>query len=229
MFWFGDLYSLLLVFGVMLFGLYAQSQVRTNYERYSKYPTAQGITGAQAASLILNQNGLQHIGIERIPGTLTDHYDPRAKVLRLSERVYNGYSIAAVSVAAHEVGHAIQHATGYAALRIRNIIAPTVGFTSRFAFPLLLLGFLFGSLSLVNLGIWFYAFAVFFYVITLPVEFDASRRALIALQDTQIVHGDDVKPARAVLKAAALTYVASALASVVQLVRLLLIRRSIDD
>lgn len=172
--------------------------------------------------------GLYDVRIERIPGNLTDHYDPRAKVLRLSESVYGSDSIAAIGVAAHEAGHAIQHAKGYVPLTVRNSLVPVANLGANLAWPLVILGFFMGApgLHLINIGILLFSAAVLFQVITLPVEFDASNRAITLLQSNILFTREDIEPARRVLQAAALTYVAAALVSIMQLLRLIIIRNS---
>lgn len=212
----------------MLFAFYAQNKVRTTFNQYLRIRNFRGFTGSQVARYILDRNGLIDIKIEHIGGYFTDHYDPRKKVLRLSNNVYNSTSIAAISVAAHEAGHALQHAKGYTPLVLRNQIAPIATFASQIVWPLVFAGFILGSKSFIDIGILFYIGAVVFHVITLPVEFNASSRALQQLTDNGFITFEEIKPSKAVLDAAALTYVAATAISIAQLFRLLLIRNSRD-
>ena len=180
------------------------------------------MTGAEAARRILNANGLHHIRIEHIPGNLNDHFDPREGVIRLSDAVYNATSAAALGVAAHEAGHAVQYASGYAPIRIRGAIYPVCNLGSKLAIPLVMFGFLFSFYYLIDLGIIFFALALIFQLITLPVEFNASRRAISAISEYGILaNEDELKGAKKVLFAAAMTYVTSFLVSLAQLLRLL--------
>lgn len=205
-----------------LLSVYAQLRVRSSYSRYSKIPTSRSITGAQAARRILDAEGIRDVTIEPATGFLSDHYDPRSKVLRLSESVYSGDSLASVGIAAHEAGHAIQHAQGYAPLQLRNAIVPISSLGSNLAWPLLLIGFLFMAKSLVMAGIVLFSLAVLFQIITLPVEFNASSRARDTLVATGILTDVEVAGAGKVLSAAALTYVAAAATAIVQLLYFLL-------
>lgn len=215
--------SMIILIPAIIFTLYAQSRVKATFAKYLRVRNNNNITGFEAARRILDRNGLGDVRIEFAQGKLSDHYDPRSKVLRLSNDVYRGTSVASVSVAAHESGHAIQHAKGYVPLQLRNAIAPTVGFVSQIAFPLAFLG-LFISESLITIGIYLYSAAVFFQIITLPVEFNASRRAIVQLQENGIVSGNEIRGTRSVLNAAALTYVAAMAAAVANLLRLMLLR-----
>jgi Zn-dependent membrane protease YugP len=216
--------TFLLLIPVFVFALYAQNKVRSTYAKYLRVPSQRGLTGAQAARLLLDAAGLQAIDIEPIAGTLSDHYDPRKRILRLSEANYSGRSVAALGVACHEAGHALQHARNYAPLAMRQAIWPVAGFGSWAAWPLFFLGFLFNRPPLMDLGILVFLIAAFFSLVTLPVEFDASRRAIKLLATRGIVTREELGGARAVLNAAALTYVAGALMAVVQLVRMLILR-----
>ncbi len=216
--------SLLLLFAAMIFGMIAQSRVSSTYERFLRQPTSAGYTGYQVARDMLDANGLQNVPIERVQGHLTDHYDPRNNVLRLSDHVYNGSSIASVSVAAHEVGHAIQDAQGYFALRFRNILAPVVMFSSRFVMILILLGLFLQITQLYDIGLILFAVLVVFQLVTLPVEFDASKRAIAALEQGYI-QSDERPGAKQVLNAAAMTYVAATLVSIANLMRFMSLRR----
>jgi len=212
----------LLVIPAIIFAAYAQSKVSSTFNKYLKHASASGYTGYQVARAILDRNGLHDVDIEMVRGKLSDHYDPRKKVLRLSRDVYQRSSIASVGVAAHEVGHAIQHAEGYFPLLLRNNIAPIAGFGARFVWILVFAGFLLGIGDLVYLGIFLYLAVVAFQVITLPVEFNASNRAVAQLSNG-IIADADLKPTKKVLNAAALTYVAATLVGIAQLIRLILL------
>lgn len=218
-----DPYYLMLVLPAALIAMWAQARVSSTFSRYQQVRSGSGLTGQQAARQILDDNGLFHVRIERISGNLTDHYDPRAQVVRLSDGVYGSASIAAIGVAAHETGHAVQHATGYAPLSIRSAIIPLTNFGSRLSFPLLLIGLFLGSQNLVNIGILLFSLVTVFQLVTLPVEFNASSRALRTLEAHHILWGDELSGARKVLSAAALTYVAALIVSAAQLLRLVLI------
>jgi len=207
----------------VLLALYAQFRVKSAYAQYSQVPVSSGLTGAQAAEEILRRNGLSNVTVDRTEGVLSDHYDPRTRALSLSADVYSGASVAAVGVAAHETGHAIQHARGYAPLALRSAMVPTVQFGSWLAWPIFILGFLFHSGGMVQLGILIFSALVAFTVVTLPVEFDASARAMRALQEERWVTPDELRGVRSVLTAAALTYVAAAAMSVMQLLRMLML------
>jgi len=216
MFFIDPLY-IIMILPAFILSIYAQIKVKSVYARYSKIHTARGITGADAARIILDSQGIGDVGIELSKGFLTDHYDPRSKVLRLSEQVYRGTSIASVGVAAHEVGHAIQHAKNYAPLNLRSALVPVTMLGSNLAWPLLIIGFIFMSRTLLTAGIVFFSLAVLFQLVTLPVEFNASARALKVLPATGILSEDEVFGARKVLSAAAMTYVAAAAAAILQL------------
>ncbi len=213
----------LIVLPAILLALYAQFRVQSTYSRYSQVPLHSGLTGAQVAGEILRRNGLSGVEIERIDGMLSDHYDPRTRVLRLSSDVYDGVSVASAGVAAHETGHAIQHAHNYAPLAIRSAIVPVTQFGSWLAFPIFFLGFFFHSGTMMQLGILVFSAFVAFTVVTLPVEFDASARAMHVLRDERFVTADELAGVRTVLTAAALTYVAAAATAILQLLRLLLL------
>ncbi len=223
MFYFDPLYFLF-VGPALLLALWAQSKVSSAYETYSRVRASNGLTGADLARQLLRQAGLDDVRVEPIGGRLTDHYDPRSKVVRLSEGVYYGSTVAAQGVAAHEVGHALQHATGYVWLGLRNAIIPVTQFGSQLAFPLFFLGLILNLASLQNLGILLFSLAVLFQVITLPVEFNASSRALATLAGGGYLRGEEVRGARNVLQAAALTYVAAMVMAVMQLLYLLALR-----
>lgn len=201
----------------MVLGLGTQAWIRAAYRRQSGVPLANGMTGAQIARGILDANGLQMVAIERVPGSLTDHYDPRAKVLRLSEAVFDGRTVAAAGVAAHEAGHAVQHARAFAAAALRQALVPAAQIGSQAAFPLILLGLFINFSGLILLGVALYAAAVLFQIVTLPVEFDASRRALGSLRTVYFLPEDQISGARQVLTAAAMTYLAATLVSVMYL------------
>lgn len=216
MFFFDPLYLILALPGLIL-GLWAQARVRGTFNKYSKAATATGMTGAQVARHLLDSNGLYDIQIEEVQGRLSDHYDPRARVLRLSPEVYRSPSIAAAGVAAHEMGHAMQHANGYSPLQIRSAIVPAVQFSSMLAPFIFMAGFLLGFTELAWLGVGLFGMAVVFALITLPVEFDASKRAKTQLGKTGILTTQEIGGVDKVLDAAALTYVAAAVAAIGQL------------
>ena len=218
-----DSYYFILVLPAILFSLWAQSKVKGTFSRYQKVRSYSGYTGADVARRILDDNGLYNVRVEHIAGSLTDQYDPRAEVVRLSDSVYGSNSIAALGVAAHETGHAIQHSTQYAPLTIRNAIIPVTNYGSRLSVPLIFLGFLLNSSSLISLGIICFAMVTLFQLVTLPVEFDASARAMRTLSNEGILQGDEVSQTRKVLTAAALTYVAALIVSAAQLLRLVLL------
>lgn len=207
-----------------LIALLAQWNVQSTYSKYKKVQNARGLTGAMAARQILDQNGLYHLRIEPISGELTDHFDPRTNVVRLSDSVYNSSSVAAVGVAAHEVGHAIQYAQDYAPMRLRAAIIPATQIGSTLSYPLVLLGLFFGATPLMDLGILLFSLVVLFQLVTLPVEFNASRRALKTLESSYILDSDEVRQSGKVLTAAALTYVAALATALLNLMRLIAIR-----
>lgn len=202
----------------LLFGLWAQFQVKRTFKRYSQVPTSNGMTGAQAAAAVLQSSGLQGVSIRPVAGRLSDHYDPRSRTLNLSEEVGQAATVAALGVAAHEAGHAVQDAQGYKPMRIRQTLVPAATIGSRlWIFPAFL-GLIIGSLGLVNIGLVLFLAVVVFQLVTLPVEFDASRRALVALEGNALLGATEMDGARAVLRAAALTYVAALAASIGQLI-----------
>lgn len=220
---------LLVIAGVIL-SMMASARVKSAFATYSHIATVRGLTGAQAARQILNQSGIYDVQIRHIAGNLNDHYDPRNKTLSLSDRVYGSSSVAAVSVAAHECGHAIQHAKGYAPLRIRSSLVPVANFGSVISWPLIVIGLLMGYNSpLITIGIILFSAVVLFHLVTLPVEFNASARGLKILSASGILAGDENEGARKVLQAAALTYVASAAGMILQLLRLLILTRDRRD
>lgn len=215
----------ILLFVMIGVSMWASYKVSSNFEKFSKVVSNSGMTGREVARMILNRNGLSDVDIQQISGSLTDHYDPRSKVIRLSETVYDSTSIAAVSVAAHEVGHAIQDKEGYLMLNFRSLLAPVVGFTSRFVFVLIFMGFLLEYTNLINLGIVLYSLSVLFHIVTLPVELNASKRALDNLTYNGIITLEEKSSSKKVLGAAAMTYVASMLVSILQLLRFISMRR----
>lgn len=208
---------------LLIIPLWAQSKVKSTYRKYSKIATSRGKTGAEVARQILDENGLYDVRIEEVKGTLTDHYDPRSKVVRLSSNNYHGHSMAAVAVSAHEVGHAIQDAQEYAFLKFRTNLVPLASFGSNSAMFILLGGIIFQASGLILVGIIFMAFSVLFQLVTLPVEFNASSRAMDQLVMTGIIQNNEEKETKKVLDAAALTYVAAALVAVAELLRFVLI------
>lgn len=218
--------SMLILIPALLLTIYAQYKVKSTFEKYSQVLANNGLSGKEVAEKILIKNNLKNIKIEPIQGILTDHYDPRAKKLGLSPEIYSGKSLAAQGIVAHEIGHAIQDTYGYFPLVLRNNIVPVAGFGSKMAIPLFLLGFLFSIPNLMTLGIIAFSLAVFFQVVTLPVEFNASQRAIDLLVEEGIVSNqEEVNSIKEVLNAAALTYVAAAVVAVLQLLRLVLLRR----
>lgn len=225
-------YDMLYILPALLLTMIASVAVRFTYARYSQVRAGSGITAATAARRILDANGLSHIRIESIPGDLTDHFDPKAGVIRLSDTVRDSTSIAAIGVAAHECGHAIQYAKEYAPIRIRAAIVPATGIASRLAVPMVLIGTVLsfyaeGLLSVAYAGIILFGICVLFQLVTLPVEFNASRRARKIMADEGILSGEEITGAAKVLNAAAMTYVAALATSVLQLIRLLgLVRRN---
>ncbi len=212
-----------LIIAGMILCLIASGNVSATYGRYSKVNNARGISASEAAERILKGAGIYEVRIERIEGNLTDHYDPKNKVVRLSESVYYSTSVAAIGVAAHECGHVIQHYGGYFPIRVRNAIVPVVNFSSKLSWPLILVGILFGLTNLVDIGIVLFSLALVFQIVTLPVEFNASKRAIQIIRDDGILQGDEVTGARKVLNAAALTYVAGTIATALQVLRLFLL------
>lgn len=215
-----------LLIPAIVLGFVAQSMVRNTYTKYSKVSTRSGLSGADLARRILDSNGLHEVGVEEVAGQLTDHYDPRSRTLRLSRGVGRGRSVAALGIAAHESGHALQHSRSYTPLAIRNTVYPVASFGSKLGPLIVLAGLIFGLAGpLVTAGIVLFAFAVVFSLLTLPVEFNASSRALRLLSSSGSMTRDELEGARKVLNAAAMTYVASALASVLTLLRLVLLSR----
>ena len=213
---------ILIVIGMVL-SMLASSRVKTTFAKYQRVRSMSGMTGAEAAQRILRQSGIYDVRVERVSGSLTDHYDPRSKVLRLSDSVYGSSSVAAVGVAAHECGHAVQHEKGYVPLSIRSALVPVANFGANLAWPVFLMGLIFSIGPLLDIGILLFLAAVLFQLVTLPVEFNASSRALRLLESNGILYGEEIRDTRKVLSAAALTYVASLAASVLQLLRLIIL------
>lgn len=222
---------LLVIIGAVLC-LLASSKVNSTYRKYARVRSRSGMTGAEAAARILQMSGINDVSIQHIKGELTDHYDPRNKVLRLSDAVYDSCSVAAIGVAAHECGHALQHHKGYGPLKFRSMLVPAANIGSKLGLPLVILGLILGLeftlpgggyFSLAQIGIWVFSLAVLFQLVTLPVEFNASGRALKLLGDYGIMGNDEVDDCKRVLGAAALTYVAAAASSILQLLRLLIL------
>lgn len=213
----------IIVLPAIILAMWASANVNSTFKKYSKIPSASGYTGFDAARKILDTNGLTDIKIEHIKGDLTDHYDPKAKVIRLSDAVYGANSAAAIGVAAHEAGHAVQHAQGYSPLVIRNAIIPVCNIGSNLAMPLVILGLVFEMFGLCTLGILAFSLSAFFQLITLPVEFNASKRALLALEGSGRFSENDLKNAKKTLSAAALTYVAALAVALANLLRLVVL------
>lgn len=220
-YYFDGTYVLILIGAVI--SMIASSKVKTTYARYGKVWSRNGLNATEAARTILDQAWLRHVRIERISGDLTDHYSPKEMVLRLSDTTYNSNSIAAIGVAAHECGHAIQHAQNYVPLNIRNTIVPVVNFGSKLSWPMIFLGLLLGFAGFLDLGIFLFSFTLIFQLITLPVEFNASSRALQILDQSGMLYEDELKGAKKVLSAAAMTYVAAVIASLLSLLRLIIL------
>ena len=216
--------TIIILIPALIFSLIAQLMVKGSFSKYSGVRNSRGYTGADAARAILDRNGLSYIRIEHINGELTDHYDPGANVIRLSDSVYNNDSVAAVGVAAHEAGHAVQYAEGYGPIKVRSAIIPITQFGSNLSTPLVILGIIFSSNVLITAGILLFCTVVLFQAITLPVEFNASGRALKVLREEHFLDDDEMKGAKSVLTAAALTYVAAMFSALASLARLLLIR-----
>ena len=217
-------YILVLITAIL--SMVASARVSSTFKKFSQKPTSRSITGEQAARKILDENGLHDVRVERVSGNLTDHYDPRAKVIRLSDSVHSSTSVAAVGVAAHEAGHAVQHAVGYAPIKLRNTIVPIANIGSMAGPYLIIIGLLLsGAMSdvLLNLGVWFFSAAVLFQLITLPVEFNASNRAIATLKNGMYLYEDEVPAVKKVLSAAAMTYVAAAAVSIANLLRFIML------
>lgn len=225
-----DIYYLILVLPALLLGLWAQNRVSSTFDRYSRVRSGRGYTGADAAQMILRENGITDVRVEHIAGNLTDHFDPGSRVIRLSDSVYGSSSIAAIGVAAHEAGHAVQHSVGYFPIRLRNVFVPVANLGSRISIPLILLGIVLSFENLITFGILLFSTVAIFQLITLPVEFNASSRAMRVLSETGLLEGEELSGAGKVLSAAAMTYVAALISSVAQLLRLIgLYGRRRDD
>jgi len=220
-----DQYYLLLVVPTLILSLWAQFKVKSTFAKYSKITSKKRISGQDSAALLLKANNIRDVQIESVAGTLTDHYDPSSKKVRLSQPVFSERSIAAIGVAAHETGHAIQHATGYGPLVLRSTLVPIANIGSRFGPLLAIVGLFLAHPLVINIGIILFGGAVLFYLITLPVEFDASARAIATLRENNVLTQDELAGVRKVLTAAAMTYVASALTAVMSLLRLILLSR----
>ena len=227
-FYFDPTYVLVIIGAVIC--MIASGRVNSTYNKYQNVRSRSGMTGAQAAEQILHASGIYDVRIEHISGNLTDHYDPRNRVLRLSDTVYGSNSVAAIGVAAHECGHAVQDQVGYVPLRLRGAFVPVANIGSKAAWPLIILGLILGwNNTLIQIGIICFSFAVLFQLITLPVEFNASRRAVNILGSSGILQGEEIKQTKKVLSAAALTYVASAASGILSLLRLVLLFGRRDD
>lgn len=230
-YYFDPTYIMVLIGAVLC--MVASFRVNSTYKKYAKIQSMSGLTGAQAAAKILSYSGITDVSVERVSGELTDHFDPRNKVVRLSDSTYNSTSVAAISVAAHECGHVLQHEEGYLPIRIRSALVPAANIGSRLGIPIILIGVLLSwNQILIQIGIWVFALAVLFQLVTLPVEFNASGRALEKVQQFGILSEMEIGSGRKVLHAAALTYVAAAASSILQLLRLILLfgnRRSSRD
>ena len=228
MFYYIDWTYIVLVIPAMILALYAQNKVNSTFKKYSRVASRSGMTGAQAARRLMELNGIYDVSIERVSGNLTDHYDPSKKVLRLSDSVYSDTSVAAIGVAAHETGHAIQHARGYAPLTLRTVMVPLANLGSTLSMPLIFLGILFSFSSvmgntMINLGILLFGLSVVFTIVTLPVEFNASKRAVACLGDSGILYDEEIGGVKKVLSAAAMTYVASTAVALANFLRLIII------
>ncbi len=223
-FYYGLDWTYILVLIGAVLSLIASAKVNSTFNKFSRVRSMSGMTGAEAAQRILHQNGIYDVAVEHVRGNLTDHYDPKNKILRLSDATYSSNSVAAIGVAAHECGHALQHNDEYLPLKIRSAIVPAANIGSRLGIPIILLGVILGSnYFLIELGIWVFSLAVLFQIVTLPVEFNASSRAMAMMERYGILSGDELRSTRKVLSAAAMTYVAAAASSILQLLRLVLL------
>ena len=223
-----DIYYIILILPAFILSLFAQIKVSTTFSKYSKTINMSGLTGASAAEKVLHTHGVYNVKIERVGGNLTDHFDPRTNVIRLSESVYDSPSVAAIGVAAHEAGHAVQYAQSYAPIKLRNSILPVVNFGSSFSFIAILLGIIMANDILIYIGIALFSFSTLFQLLTLPVELDASKRAMQTIRGQALLSDHEASGARKVLTAAAMTYVAAVIMSLAQLLRLLLLARRRD-
>ncbi len=224
-FFYYDSYYLILVLPALLIAMFAQFKVQSTFKKYASVMSRRGKTAAEITRQILNDNGLHHISIERVGGQLTDHFDPRTNVICLSDSVHDSTSVASIGVAAHEAGHAVQHAVGYVPIRLRNAVLPVANLGSRLALPIILVGLLMSFQPLVSAGILLFSALVLFQLVTLPVEFNASRRAISTLRANHTLDETELAGSKKVLTAAAMTYVASALVSAMQLLRLVLLSK----
>lgn len=215
-------YYIILVLPMLILSMIASAKVNSSFKKYSQVMSSRRITGAQAAFEILRYYGITNVQIERVSGNLTDHFDPKTNVIRLSDKVYNSTSVAAIGVACHEAGHAAQYAQSYSAIKIRNTILPLANIGSKAGIPLAILGYFLGFGPLALAGVIFFSFAVLFQLVTLPVEFNASNRALKVISEVNILNEEEKKGAKSVLSAAAMTYVAALAVSVANLLRLIL-------
>jgi uncharacterized protein len=229
MFYPTDVYYILLVLPAAIIALWAQWNVSSSFKKYSNYSNMRGYTACDVARMILDRNGLQDVQIERVSGNLSDHYDPKTRVVRLSDSVYASTSVAALGVAAHEVGHAIQHQQGYVPLKVRSAIVPITQIGSTLSWPIILIGFFMNSRPLVIMGIALFSLVALFQLITLPVEYNASNRALATLSNYGILQGEDLIGAQKVLNAAALTYVAALIVTIANLLRVILLAKRRND
>ena len=229
-YYYGFDYTYVLVLIGAVLCMWASYRVNSVYNKYSHIRSASGMTGAEVAQRILDRNGVRDVRVEHVSGNLTDHYDPRTQTVNLSDAVYGSTSVAAIGVAAHECGHVMQHESGYMPLKIRTALVPAANLGSQIGLPLVIIGLIFGlSNSFIAIGIWIFALAVLFQIVTLPVEFNASHRALAMLEEYGILGPDEVEASRKVLGAAAMTYVAAAASAVLQLLRLIMLGRRRDD
>ncbi len=221
-YFFYDYYYIILVIPAIILALIAQAKVKSTFNKFSKVSNSRGITGAYAAQTVLTHYGIRDVRIEQVSGKLSDHYDPKSKVIRLSPEVYSGTSIAAVGVACHEAGHAAQHAESYTPVKVRNTLVPVCNIGSTLGFPLAIIGYFLGFEPLIVIGLMLYALITVFHLVTLPVEFNASRRAIKVIDATNLLYDDEINGAKKVLSAAAMTYVASLIVSLANLLRLIL-------
>lgn len=221
--------TMIVLIPAIILAVYAQSKVKSTYSKYIRINSKKGFTGAEIARSILDSNGLQDVRVEHIRGVLTDHYDPRTRVLRLSDQVYAGSTISSSAIAAHEVGHALQHSSSYAPLNFRNAIVPVVSFASNLSWLFILGGLFLSMTGLIDIGIILFTASVVFQIVTLPVEFNASSRALYQLEATGALTREEIPHGKKVLDAAALTYVAATATAIAQLLRLLLLRERSRD
>ena len=216
-------YTYILVLIGALLCMLASARVNSTYNKYARVRSMSGMTGAQVAEERLRRNGINNVCVAHVPGNLSDHFDPRNNTVNLSDSTYGSTSVAAIGVAAHECGHVLQHHQGYVPIKIRSALVPAANFGSKIGLPIIIIGLIIGMTPLAKIGIWVFSLAVLFQLVTLPVEFDASHRALVMLEEYGILGYEEVKGSRKVLSAAAMTYVASAAAAVVQLLRLVLL------